>query len=73
MSKVTAKYQITIPPDVRKDLGIIPGCEVEISKKGDEYVLVVNYIDQLKKKWRGRFKDSQTSDEYMDAVRGKVK
>jgi len=72
MSKVTAKYQITIPPDVRKDLGIIPGNEVDISKKGSEYVLVVNYIDQLKKNWRGRFKDGQTTDEYMDDVRGKV-
>ena len=72
MSKVTAKYQITIPPDVRKDLGIIPGNEGDISKKGSEYVLVVNYIDQLKKNWRGRFKDGQTTDEYMDDVRGKV-
>ena len=25
MSKVTAKYQITIPPEVREQLGILPG------------------------------------------------
>ena len=31
MTKVTAKYQITIPPEVRRELGIVPGSEVDIS------------------------------------------
>jgi AbrB family looped-hinge helix DNA binding protein len=34
MSEVTAKYQITIPPAVRNELGIVPGSEIEIVKKG---------------------------------------
>jgi AbrB family looped-hinge helix DNA binding protein len=72
MSRVTAKYQITIPPKVRKELGIIPGTEVDITRKGDEYVLIVNPIAELKKRWRGRFKDGKTSDEYMNEVRGKI-
>lgn len=72
MSKVTAKYQITIPLKVRKDLGIVPGSEVDIARKGDKYVLVVNPVDELKKRWRGRFKDGKTTDEYMDEVRGKA-
>ncbi len=72
MSRVTAKYQITIPPRVRKELGIIPGTEVDIVKEGDRYVLVVDPIERLKNKWRGRFKDGKTTDEYMDEIRGRV-
>jgi AbrB family looped-hinge helix DNA binding protein len=72
MSKVTAKYQITIPPYVRTDLGIVPGCEVDIRKEGDRYVLLVDPVTELKKNWRGKFKDKQSSDEYMDQIRGKV-
>jgi AbrB family looped-hinge helix DNA binding protein len=72
MSRVTAKYQITIPVEVRKKLGIIPGTEVDITKKGDKYVLIVNPIDELKRRWCGRFKDGKTADEYLDEIRGKV-
>jgi len=72
MSKVTAKYQITIPPYVRSELGIVPGCEVDIRKEGDRYVLLVDPVAELKKNWRGKFKDKQSSDEYMDQIRGKV-
>ena len=72
MSKVTAKYQVTIPVNVRKEMGIIPGTEVDITKKGQKYVLVVNPIEMIRKKWRGRFKGRPTTMEYMDEVRGKV-
>ncbi len=72
MSKVTAKYQITIPVKVRKELGILPGTEVDIKKKGDNYVLVVDPIKTIKEKWRGKFKDKQTTMEYLDEIRGKV-
>jgi AbrB family looped-hinge helix DNA binding protein len=72
MAKVTAKYQITIPPKVRKALRIVPGSEVDIQKKGSRYVLIVDPIAELKKRWRGKFKDKQTSDEYMNQVRGEI-
>ncbi len=72
MSRVTAKYQITIPPQVRSELGIIPGCEVDIRKEGDRFVIVVDPIGELKKNWRGKFKGQQSSDAYIDEVRGKV-
>ena len=49
MSKVTTKYQITIPPEVREQLGILPGTKVDIHKQGKQYVLVVNPIAELKK------------------------
>ena len=72
MAKVTAKYQITIPKSVRRELSIIPGNEVDIRKEGDKYVLVVDPIADLKNNWRGKFKNKQSSDEYMDEVRGEV-
>jgi len=73
MAKVTAKYQITIPPKVREELGIVPGAEVDIARQGDKYVLVVDPVETIKKKWRGRFRDKRTTMEYLDKVRGPVK
>jgi AbrB family looped-hinge helix DNA binding protein len=72
MSKVTAKYQITIPVKIRKELGIVPGCEVDIAKDGDKYIMIVNPIDKIKDKWRGRFKNRMTTDDYMDEIRGRA-
>ena len=72
MSKVTAKYQITIPPEVRNQLGIVPGSEVEITRKGSRYILIANPIEELKKKWRGKFKSIQKTDDYITDIRGEV-
>jgi AbrB family looped-hinge helix DNA binding protein len=72
MSKVTEKYQITIPPEVRNELGIVPGNEVEIAKRGNQFVLVVDPIKALKNKWRGRYKGRQRTDAYLDDIRGAV-
>ena len=72
MSKVTAKYQVTIPVNVRKEMGIVPGVDVDIRKQGQKYILVVNPIETIRKKWRGKFKGTPTTMEYMDEVRGKV-
>jgi AbrB family looped-hinge helix DNA binding protein len=73
LSKVTAKYQVTIPVKVRKELGIVPGTEVDITKEGQKYVLVVDPIDTIKKRWRGRFTSGPITMEYLDEIRGKVK
>ena len=72
LSKVTAKYQITIPIKVRKELGIIPGTEVDIEKEGGKYVLIADPVRAIRAKWRGRFKDGKTTMDYMDEVRGEV-
>lgn len=72
MSKVTAKYQITIPPEIRKELGIVPGAEVDIAKEGQKYVIVVDPIKSVVRKWRGKFKDGHTTMEYMNEIRGDV-
>ena len=70
MAKVTAKYQITIPPGVREKLGIVPGTEVDIARQGNKYALVVNPVETIKKKWRGRLGDRGTTMGYLDKVRG---
>lgn len=70
MARVTTKYQITIPPEVRSSLSIHPGMDVGIVRKGNEFVLVINPIEALKKAWRGRFKGSQTTDGYINQIRG---
>jgi AbrB family looped-hinge helix DNA binding protein len=72
MAKVTAKYQITIPPPIRKRLGIVPGMDVNIAQRGDRFELVVNPMDGLKKKWRGKFKGGETTDQYLKEIRGEV-
>ena len=70
MSKVTAKYQITLPVKVRKELGIVPGTEVDIIKRGSKYVLAFDPIKELKNRWRGKFKDDSTTMEYLVEIRG---
>jgi AbrB family looped-hinge helix DNA binding protein len=72
LSKVTAKYQITIPIKVRKELGIVPGTEVDIAKEGKRYVLITDPVKSIRDKWRGKLKDGTTTMEYMDDVRGTV-
>jgi AbrB family looped-hinge helix DNA binding protein len=72
VAKVTAKYQITIPIRVRKELCIVPGSEVDISKEGERYILVVDPVEAIRKKWRGRFRDKSTTMEYLEEVRGSV-
>ncbi len=72
MSKVTRKYQITIPINVRKTLGIIPGSEVDIVSKGRDFVLKANPVEDLKRVWKGRFKNKKSSDEYMVEIRGEI-
>ncbi|MDO9528213.1 MAG: AbrB/MazE/SpoVT family DNA-binding domain-containing protein [Syntrophales bacterium] len=73
MSKVTAKYQVTIPVKVRKEMSIVPGIEVDIQRKGEEYVLILNPIETIRKKWCGKFKDGPTTMEYMNEIRGTVR
>ena len=54
MSKVTAKYQFTIPLKVRKELGIVPGTEVDIKKNGEKYFkggpTTMEYMDEIRGK-----------------------
>ena len=73
MSKVTSKYQITIPSEIRRALQIMPGMQIDIIKEDDKYILAFDLINEIKKKWQGKFKDVISTDKYMDEIRGKVK
>ncbi len=72
MSKVTAKYQITLPKNVRNELGIVPGAEVDIRREGKRYVLIVDPIARIRKKWCGRIKTGKSTMAYMEQIRGPV-
>jgi AbrB family looped-hinge helix DNA binding protein len=72
LTKVTAKYQITIPIKVRKELGIVPGTEVDIAKEGKRYVLIADPVRTVRAKWCGKFKDGRSTMNYIDEVRGTV-
>ena len=56
----------------RNKLGVVPGSEVEITRKGSRYILVAKPIEELKKKWRGKFKGIQKTDDYINDIRGEV-
>jgi len=45
MSKVTKKYQVTIPKRVREDLGIETGEKLAFVKTGEEYKIIK--LDEL--------------------------
>ncbi len=72
MSKVTSKYQITIPVSVRKALGIIPGSKIDIVSNRDDFVIKLNYIEELKHIWKGKHKGKKSSNEFMTGIRGNV-
>jgi len=72
MPKVTAKYQVTIPLDVRKDLNIVPGMEVDFAREGRRYVLIVDPVRTIREKWCGKFRDGTTTMAYLDDVRGTI-
>jgi antitoxin PrlF len=36
MSRVTSKGQVTIPKEIRDELGLLPGTEVEFVRQGDQ-------------------------------------
>lgn len=39
VSKITIKGQVTIPKNVRNELGVIPGDVIVFTKKGDDIVI----------------------------------
>lgn len=36
MSRITSKGQVTIPKQIREEMGLLPGTEVEFVRKGHE-------------------------------------
>lgn len=48
MVKVTKKYQITIPEDVRKKIGLRPDEEVEVIALNDNEILIRRKVRRIK-------------------------
>ncbi|MEW6665517.1 MAG: AbrB/MazE/SpoVT family DNA-binding domain-containing protein [Thermodesulfobacteriota bacterium] len=70
MSKVTEKFQITIPPKVRTSLNIMPGVDVGFEEEKGRFYLVKNPGADPVERWRGVLKSPKTTDEIMKELRG---
>jgi AbrB family looped-hinge helix DNA binding protein len=57
--KVSSKYQVVIPEEVRAILGLKPGAEVDvIAKGGIAYIVPVKHVSILAESIRPYLKDS---------------
>jgi AbrB family looped-hinge helix DNA binding protein len=70
MGKVTAKFQVTIPRDVRTALNIMPGVEVGFVEESGRFYLVKNPDADPIDKWCGRIRMSKSGDELVAELRG---
>lgn len=70
MSRVTKKGQVTIPKDVRDDLGIRPGDEVEFVRTEEGYRIEKDADENPFEKWRGAANTDQSVEERMAELRG---
>ncbi|MBI4925065.1 MAG: AbrB/MazE/SpoVT family DNA-binding domain-containing protein [Bdellovibrio sp.] len=61
--KVSPKYQVVIPENVRNILGLKPGLQVEvIAKGGIAYLVPVKSISEIKKKFAGKLNTKNYRD-----------
>ncbi len=70
MSKVTAKFQITIPKEIRATLNIMPGVDVGFKEERGRFYLIKNPNSDPIEKWRGVIKDKKKTDEIIAELRG---
>jgi AbrB family looped-hinge helix DNA binding protein len=74
MPKVTTKGQITIPQDIRKRFGFLPGIEVDIIDKDNKVLIVKSDRENVFLKWFGRGKPRRKEDIdlMVDKLRGRA-
>jgi bifunctional DNA-binding transcriptional regulator/antitoxin component of YhaV-PrlF toxin-antitoxin module len=70
MSRVTEKYQVTIPPAVRTALNIMPGVDVGFEEEKGRFFLIKNPNADPVEKWRGVLRVKKTTDEIIEELRG---
>ena len=72
-TKVSTRGQITIPKEVRTELGLRPGDEIEFVKQNGFFVLRKRVLESPFAKWRGYLKhlEGQDPDELVDEMRGR--
>jgi AbrB family looped-hinge helix DNA binding protein len=78
-ARITSKFQITIPAEVRREFGLRVGEQLEFVKDERGYVQLKRHFDESPfKKWVGAFKHLdpdapwKTTDEFIEAIRGPV-
>ncbi len=74
MPKITVKGQITIPKEIRKKFGFLPGMDVDVVAERNKVVLVKNRHENKFMKWlgRGAYQDRQSVDSIIDQLRGRI-
>ncbi len=73
MPKVTEKGQVTIPKEIRDELGLKPGSQVEFVRENGRVVLRRRVPVEALDKWAGRLRGkliAPTVDETMELLRG---
>ena len=70
MSKVTAKFQITIPKEIRIALNIMPGVNVGFKEKKGRFYLIKNPNSDPIEKWRGVIREKKRTDDIIAELRG---
>ena len=71
MSRVTEKGQVTIPKEVREELGIQPGDEVVFEETETGYVVRKEVADSRFEKWRGVADAEESVAARMAELRGR--
>jgi AbrB family looped-hinge helix DNA binding protein len=74
MPRITSKGQITIPQDIRKKFGFLPGTEVDIIAEDNKALIVKSSSENKFVKWlgRGRRRSKQHIDHMVDQLRGRI-
>lgn len=73
MPRLTSKGQVTIPKEIRDELGLKPGSEVEFVRENGGFVLRRRIPEEVFRKWRGYLRGkllAPTVDETIELMRG---
>jgi AbrB family looped-hinge helix DNA binding protein len=73
VSRMTSKGQITVPKEVRRQMGLRPGDQVEFVQEDGTFRLRKKIDKEVLAKWRGYLKDhlgGKTTDELIEEMRG---
>jgi AbrB family looped-hinge helix DNA binding protein len=72
-AKVTSKGQITIPKEVRDDLGLRPGDAIKFVKENGNYVVRKARTDDPFPRWSGYLKHlaGKDPDQLVEEMRGR--
>jgi len=72
-AKITTKGQVTIPKDIRQQLGVQPGDEIDFVPENGVVRVEKIIRDNPFEKYRGYFKDlaGQDVDELIEEMRGR--